>query len=244
MTENKAGGLGLRSFKGRPKLSEEIAGQLRQLIQNGDLVPGMQLPTENAMIEQFGVSRTVVREAVSALSADGLVNARQGRGVFVSDDLTQQPFRLGDSALSERDHIVQIMELRLSLEVEAAGLAAQRRTSQDVREIERAFVKMVEAQSSGQGDAEEDFAFHLRIAMATQNTYIAKFIRYLGPFIIPRPARRTVTGAERMAYLEGLTQEHAKIRDAIADQDEAAAIDAMRTHLSRGLTLNRKLVLS
>lgn len=244
MRDNKAGGLELRSFKGRPKLSEEIAGQLRQLIQGGDLLPGAQLPTENAMIEQFGVSRTVVREAVSALSADGLVNARQGRGVFVADDLTRQPFRLGDSQLSERDHIVQVMELRLSLEVEAAGLAAQRRTSDDLREIEDAFERMVEAQRNGQEGAEQDFAFHLRIAEATQNTYIAKFIRYLGSFIIPRPARRTVTGSERLVYLEGLTQEHADIRDAIADQDEAAAIEAMRVHLSRGLALNRSLVQS
>ncbi len=244
MRDDKAGELELRSFKGRPKLSEEIAGQLRQLIQGGELMPGTQLPTENAMIEQFGVSRTVVREAVAALSADGLVNARQGRGVFVANDLTQQPFRLGDSRLSERDHIVQIMELRLSLEVEAAGLAAQRRTSEDLREIEDAFERMVEAQRSGQEGAEQDFAFHLRIAEATQNTYIAKFIRYLGPFIIPRPARRTVTGGEREVYLEGLTQEHANIRDAIADQDEAAAIEAMRIHLSRGLALNRSLVQS
>lgn len=242
--ENKAGERSLRSFKGRPKLSEEVAGQLRQLIQSGDLLPGAQLPTENAMIEQFGVSRTVVREAVSALSADGLVNARQGRGVFVADDMTRQPFRLGDSKLSERDHIVQIMELRLSLEVEAAGLAAQRRTPEDLREIEDAFEKMVEAQSRGQEGAEQDFAFHLRIAEATQNTYIAKFIRYLGPFIIPRPARRSITGEERQLYLDGLTQEHANIRDAIAEQDEAAASEAMRTHLSRGLVLNRNLVQS
>ena len=244
MIENKAAALGLRSFKGRPKLSEEIAGQLRQLIQDGSLEPGAQLPTENAMIEQFGVSRTVVREAVAALSADGLVRSRQGRGVFVAEDLTRQPFRLGDSALSEHDHILQIMELRLSLEVEAAGLAAQRRTSHDLREIEEAFERMVEAQRRGEEGAEQDFAFHLRIAEATQNTYIAKFIRYLGPFIIPRPARRRVTGVERQTYLDGLTVEHAKIRDAIAAQDEAAASEAMRTHLSRGLALNRSLLQS
>ncbi len=244
MIEMKAGELGLRSFKGRPKLSEEVASQLRQLIQGGNLRPGAQLPTENAMIEQFGVSRTVVREAIAALSADGLVNSRQGRGVFVADDLTRQPFRLGDSELNEHDHILQIMELRLSLEVESAGLAAQRRTLQDLREIEDAFERMVEAQSRGQEGAEQDFAFHLRIAEATQNTYIAKFIRYLGPFIIPRPARRRVTGQERQDYLDGLTREHAKIRDAIAEQDEAAASEAMRTHLSRGLALNRSLLQS
>ena len=78
----------------RPKLSERVADQLREGIQKGDFAPGAQLPTENALVELFGVSRTVIREAISTLRVDGLVKAHQGRGVFVCEDISQQPFRL------------------------------------------------------------------------------------------------------------------------------------------------------
>ncbi len=236
--------LGLRSIRGRPKLSEEIAEQLRQLIQDGQLLPGQQLPTESAMIEQFGVSRTVVREAISALNADGLVLPQQGRGVFVAEDMTQRPFRLGKVTMNECDHIVQIMELRLCLEVESAGLAAARRSLADLEKIDDALATLVTVQKRGDEGAQEDFAFHLQIAEATQNTYIADFLRYLGPFIIPRAAMRTVTGLERENYLEELSREHANIRDAIAREDAEAAADAMRLHLMRGLQFNRRLVQS
>ena len=96
----------------RPKLGERVAEQLREHIQKGDFAPGAQLPTENALVEQFGVSRTVVREAISSLRVDGLVAAHQGRGVFVCDDISQQPFRLYSQNLDEKDHIEQAMELR------------------------------------------------------------------------------------------------------------------------------------
>ena len=94
----------------RPKLSERVADQLRERIQKGDFAPGAQLPTESALVELFGVSRTVIREAVSSLRVDGLVKTHQGRGVFVCEDISQQPFRLCSKDLSERDHMIQAME--------------------------------------------------------------------------------------------------------------------------------------
>ena len=236
------GSNGIRALGARPKLSENVATQLRELIQQGDLEPGAQLPTESAMVEQFGVSRTVIREAVSALSVDGLVNAQQGRGVFVADDPSQQPFRLGRNGLSEADHIVQMMELRLSLEVESASLAAVRRDESDLRAINVAWQNHSDAMTAGETGHKEDFGLHLAIAEATKNAYIAGFLRYLGPFIIPRPAMTRFTGEERATYQRVLEHEHRDILTAITDRDALSAADLMREHLARGLDLNRRLL--
>lgn len=232
----------IRPLGARPKLSENVAAQLRELIQQGDLEPGAQLPTESAMVEQFGVSRTVIREAVSALSVDGLVKAQQGRGVFVADDPSQQPFRLGRHGLSEADHIVQMMELRLSLEVESAGLAAVRGDKADLQAIGDAWQIHSDAMSAGETGHKEDFAVHLAIAEATKNAYLAGFLRYLGPFIIPRPAMEHFTGPERDSYQRLLEREHQDILTAITDRDAVSAADLMRGHLARGLDLNRRLL--
>ncbi|MET4102542.1 GntR family transcriptional repressor for pyruvate dehydrogenase complex [Roseovarius sp. MBR-78] len=230
----------LGKIRSRSKLSELISGQLRGLILRGELAPGTQLPTESEMIEQFGVSRTVVREAVSALKTDGLVTVHQGRGAFVATDRTLQPFRIVNPGLNERDHIVQILELRLCHEVETAALAAERHTADQMNEIDGALAAMAEAVRHDEPAYEQDFAFHVAIAQATGNLYIANFLSYLGPFIIPRPALRAQMSRDRRDYVETLQMEHAEIRDAIAERNAEAASRAMRTHLTRGLELNRQ----
>ena len=168
----------------RPKLSERVADQLRERIQKGDFAPGAQLPTENALEELFGVSRTVIREAISTLRVDGLVKAHQGRGVFVCEDISQQPFRLCSKNLSEKDHMEQAMELRLSMEVSNAELAAERRTEADILGIEAALEKQHAAHLAGELGQTEDFSFHLAVATATKNSYMVDFLRFLGPFIL------------------------------------------------------------
>lgn len=222
----------------RPKLSERVADQLRALIQKGDFAPGSQLPTSTELVDQFGVSRTVIREALSSLRVDGLVKAHQGRGVFVCEDISQQPFRLCSNDLSEREHMSQAMELRLSMEVSSAEIAATRRTDADIKAIETALKKHHSAHVSGALGQTEDFAFHLAIANATKNSYMVDFLRFLGPYIIPNNAMRDMTEAELSKYHESLRDEHLEITKAIKAGDAATAGTAMRDHLYRGLQLN------
>ncbi|NRG19494.1 FadR family transcriptional regulator [Rhizobiales bacterium] len=210
------------------------------MIQRGDLAPGDRLPTESALVALFGVSRTVVREAISGLRVDGLVRAHQGRGVFVSDDLSHQPFRLDREELSLAEHMLQTMELRLSMEVASAELAAARRTDTDLEAIEAAMRSHHAAHLVGAGGQKEDFAFHLAIAEATQNNYVADFLRFLGPFIIPQSAMRQMPDDEREIYQASLRDEHAEIAGAIKRRDPKAAAESMRAHLMRGLELNRR----
>lgn len=222
----------------RPKLGERVAEQLRERIQKGDFAPGAQLPTENALVEQFGVSRTVIREAISSLRVDGLVAAHQGRGVFVCDDISQQPFRLCSQNLTEKDHIEQAMELRMCMEVSNAELAAARRTDVDLDSMYAALDKQRIAHEAGELGQVEDFQFHLAVAAGTGNTYIVDFLRFLGPFIIPANAMRQMDLQRLPGYQDSLRDEHLAIADAIKAADVNAAGEAMRRHLRRGLQIN------
>src|SRR6266567_3625693 len=109
-------------------LTGELVARLTDDITSGKIPPGSRLPTEQELSAATGVSRTVVREAVAALRADGLVITRQGLGAFVASDVQRRPFRIDPSELKSRTDVLQILELRMSLEIEASGLAAERRT--------------------------------------------------------------------------------------------------------------------
>lgn len=231
---------GTQALGARPKLGERVADQLRERIQKGDFAPGAQLPTENVLVAQFGVSRTVVREAISSLRVDGLVKAHQGRGVFVCEDISQQPFRLCSKNLSEKEHMEQAMELRMQMEVSNAELAAVRRTNADIQGIEAALAKQHAAHVNGELGQTEDFAFHLAVATATKNSYIVDFLRFLGPFIIPANAMHQMDRKELPTYQNSLRKEHEAIADAIKVGDASAAGAAMRYHLRRGLQINVK----
>ncbi len=223
----------------RPRLSVDVANRLRKMIDDRQWVAGQQLPTALKLIEMFGVSRTVIREAIAALSADGLVQPRHGRGVFVAEHLPTRPFRFGDSSIGEIDHIRQSMELRLGIETEAASLAAMRRTDADLSAIKQALDVINQLNSESLGGAAEDFEFHVKIAEATHNSYLVDFMNFLGTQIIPRVVLRLEFGAERDAFFEELIEHHTAIYNAIEAQDPVAASEAMRVHLSRGLVVNR-----
>ena len=222
----------------RPKLGELVADQLRERIQKGDYAPGAQLPTENALVDLFGVSRTVIREAISSLRVDGLVTAHQGRGVFVSEDISKQPFRLYSKNLGEKDHIEQVMELRMCVEVSNAELAATRHSDTDIANILAAIDQQHAAHRAGELGQIEDFKFHLAVATATQNSYIVDFLRFLGPYIIPADVMSEMDQNERPIYRDSLREEHSAIAEAIKSGDPNAAGEAMRNHLRRGLKFN------
>jgi len=218
-------------------LTREVVERLTREITGGKLGPGARLPTEQALMSAFGVSRTVVREAVAALRADGLVVTRQGVGAFVAGDI-RRPFRIDPEGLRSIDEVVNLMELRMGVEIEAAGVAAERASRAGLDGIARALKAIDRAIARDESAIDEDFAFHRAIAAATANPQFAHFLEYLGRFIIPRQSVRVEPGrlAGPRAYLERIQAEHRAIHDAIAARDPAAARAAMRRHLdgSRG----------
>jgi len=119
-------------------LAEQVIARLANDIRSGRLEPGARLPTEQALSSALGVSRTVVREAVAALRADGLVVTRRGSGAYVADP-TAGPFRIAAPKAAALADVLQVMELRLAVEVEAAALAAERASRRQVGVIRTAW---------------------------------------------------------------------------------------------------------
>ena len=223
-------------------LAEQIVARLSADIRGGRLAPGARLPTEQALTAALGVSRTVVREAVAALRADGLVVTRQGSGAYVADPAAG-PFRIAAPRAAALGDILDVMELRLAVEVEAAVLAADRASRRQIAAIRSAWRAIDQALRRGEGAVGEDFAFHRAIAEATGNRQFPRFLAFLGSHVIPRQSVRLSvdTPARRRAYLERIQREHARIVTAISERDPAEARRAMRDHLTRSLERYRNL---
>lgn len=225
-------------------LTSELTARLTQEIVSGNLEPNTRLPTEQEMIATFGVSRTVVREAIAALRSEGLVESRQGAGVFVARDMSRRPFRIDPDGLRTLQGVIDIMELRMSVEIEAAGLAAERHSESDVTNIERSLIAFRKAVEQGDEGVEPDYQFHLAVSKATQNEYFKSFIEYLGRHIIPRRSVHINAQNEvvQRAYHAKVLAEHETIFKAIEAGNARAARLAMRKHLREGRDRYVKLV--
>jgi DNA-binding FadR family transcriptional regulator len=225
------------------KLSRRLFEQLAEQIKSGRFAPGARLPTEQALTQAAGVSRTVVREAVAALRAEGLVITRQGVGAFVSAEPQRAPFRIEPERMQSLADVLNVMELRLGVEIESAGIAAERASRQQVKAIGAALEAIGRAAGAGKSAVDEDLALHRAIAEATGNPEFPRFLQFIGRHLIPR---RIVSGLpERMggreAYLALIQEEHRRIYEAIRDRQPGAAREAMRRHLTRSLERYRKL---
>lgn len=222
----------------RERLSTQLARQLARKITAQDYLPGEKIPTEAELCVEYGVSRTVVREAIASMRADGLLESRQGVGVFVSSGMRRLPFELVSDADGKLTDILQILELRLSVEVEAAGLAAERHTAAALRTIKARLRDIDKELRTATGDrGQADFGFHVAIARATGNPYFEKFLAFIGPVIIPRRRFGSLRD-DRLSdqeYHAELQIEHGRVVEAIASRDVAAAREAMRNHLSAAL---------
>jgi GntR family transcriptional repressor for pyruvate dehydrogenase complex len=239
------------------RLSEQLADALIAGIREGQLKPGERLPTEAALVERFGVSRTVVREALSRLKTLGLLESRQGSGAFIrqpdprgADQLVLTP----DGSVAA---VLQMVEVRRALEAEAAALAASRRTARSVRQIRSAMQAIDRAVAAGGDGVAEDVAFHAAIAQAAGNPYLLATLAYLNQFLLDATRVTRANEATRADLAEQVRHEHAAVVAAIEAGDVAAARQAGAAHManaaerigradpafwkSRGLTLAERL---
>ncbi len=227
----------------RPRtLALELVDSLGDRIRDGRIVPGDKLPTEAAIMEEFGVSRTVVREAISKLQASGLVETRHGIGTFVVGLGDGAAFRIAPEQIATLHDVIAVLELRIGLETEAAALAAARRTERNLVEMRSALDAFAAALAEGRDAVGPDFQFHQEIARATQNPHFAELMSTLGAMIIPRArlgAGADVSEAQR-SYLLRANAEHENIFDAISNRDSDAARAAMRTHLANSRERRRR----
>ena len=219
----------------RPRsLAHDVVDALTGRIRDGSLAQGEKLPTEAAIMEEFGVSRTVVREAISSLRSSGRIDTQQGRGAFVLSPPFAISYAMDASDLAKVGDVLQIMDLRIGLESEAASLAAQRHTAAQLGDIRAALDKLEVGIKAAETAVTPDFQFHLEIIRSTGNPYYIDLFTQLGPSLIPR-ARVDLFKDDRKAkvrYLELIQLEHAQMYHAIARRDAEAARAAVRLHLA------------
>lgn len=229
----------------RPRtLALGVVEALSDRIRDGRLAPGAKLPTEAEVMGEFGVSRTVVREALSKLQAAGMVETRHGVGTFVVGPADASAFRIEPQQLATLRDVIAVLELRIGVETEAAGLAAQRRSEANLAAMRRAIAEFAAAVEEGRDAVAADFQLHTEIARATQNEHFAGLMATLGARIIPRARLDPAEAIDplRQAYLRRVNAEHESIVDAIAAQDVEAARAAMRTHLANSRERRRRAV--
>jgi DNA-binding FadR family transcriptional regulator len=224
----------LRPRKKTQSLSHEVVTAISELIGSGRIKPGQKLPTESEIMQEQGVSRTVVREAISRLQAAGLVETRHGIGTFVLEAQKSPNIKIDPASITTMKDMLALLELRISLETETAGLAAVRRTDAQLLELRQALDALREGLKKGSDTVALDFRFHFQIAAATGNRYFIDIISHIGVGVIPRKRLSTAELARNPqgGYMNRVLREHEDIYDAIARRDSEAARAAMRNHLT------------
>lgn len=212
-------------------LAQGVVSGLKSRILDGSLPAGSKLPSEAELSDEYAVSRTVVREAVTRLRAEGLVETFQGRGSFVLAVPGPTSFRVEAAAIRSHHDVLAMIDFRIGIESEAAYLAAVHRTPAAATEVRAA----MEAFSAvGPDEAvEADFAFHRAVAVATGNRFYSDLVGSIGPMMImlPRtrlPAEFSLTDA---AHVDRVRREHEAVADAVLAGDGETARAAMRVHL-------------
>jgi len=215
-------------------LVQEVMDDMTAKIRDGLYQTGDKLPTEPDLMAAQGVSRTVVREAMSRLLAAGFVEIRHGVGTFVLPAPVQSPPPLDLITVVTIQDVLAMLELRISLETEAAGLAAQRRTDEHLQLMRRAIDDFEDGVNKGESSVDADFQFHLQIALATGNKYFEDFYRRLGKTTIPRTRLNMsqLSSEPAQSYLIRTNREHEYILDAISRKDPQTASAGMRMHLT------------
>jgi len=212
-------------------LPARIATQIGREITEGRIGPGAKLPTEHLLAKTFGVSRSVVREAIAQLRNEGLVETRQGVGAFATDLERRQSLRIEQGDLSDRESFRNLYQLRVPLEIEAAKLAAVYHTAEDMARIDETLEQMTGAEKWTEQGIAADLAFHRALAMATQNEYFPVFISFFAERI-----SLAIKVARTKAVLEEIVEitiaEHVAVRDAVASRDAGRAKEAMKAHMS------------
>lgn len=215
----------------RNRLSEQVAIEIENLIMEGKLNPGDQLPTELEFAEQFGASRTVIREAVKVLSAKGLVTTQSGKGTFVTalgPDTLSVPmrlfFRMGENAYED------LQEVRETLEPRIAVLAAQRAIPEDLDQMRVALDRMREHVGNMPEFIAADRDFHVALATATRNRM---FLVLVDSIVGALQDEMRVVFHMSAEGPKRAIEEHRRICEAIASKDVAAAQKATEHHLNR-----------
>jgi GntR family transcriptional repressor for pyruvate dehydrogenase complex len=221
------------SLKLKPpaSLSEQVAEVLHEEIKTGNYRPGERLPTEANLAESFGVSRTVIREALARLKFDGILDSRQGQGAVVAQAGDRKVFRIEDLGNASQTRLAYLFELRAILEGDAAALAAKRRSEDQLSSMERRLQEMEEAVREDIDGTDPDMAFHQLLADSSRNPFLIELMEFLNAKLREVIQTAREHSSQYPGWPDSVQLEHEAIFKAIRAQEEAAAREAMLEHI-------------
>ena len=215
------------------KVYMEIVEQIQNLIKEGKLKPGDKLPPERILAEKLGVSRPPLREAISALEILGIIESRGGKGNFIKNTFNSTSYAQRLKELEKEESPFELLEARKVVETEIAGLAAEKASSEDIKEIEEALNRMRNALSDIPRAMEFDRQFHVAIAKAAHNSILFQMMNFLADGLkeslwVNIKEKSWALPGHPQKYLE----EHTKLLEAIKKGDKKLARRTMHTHLA------------
>ena len=222
---------------GKQVLSEQVAGDLKQMILNKDLQPGDKLPNELVLTQQLNVSRSTVREAIKILRSENILEVRRGLGTFVCETpgLKEDPF--GIDFMEESSLLMDFYEVRLVVEPSMAHMAAERASDEELQQIKKAYREVKKAIEGGLDHTEPDIHFHNLIAAATHNPIMQR--------ILPVINEGIKSGYEKTKDVQEsgtkVLRQHKRIMEALMDRLPEEAEKAMKKHIKYGMDqINRE----
>lgn len=214
----------------RRSLSDAVFDRIQRAIKSGAYAVDERLPTEHSLAAEFQVSRPVVRDALQRLRDQGLIYSRRGAGSFVREQGVREPLGFGQMEnLSDLQHCY---DFRLTIEPEAAAMAALRRTPEALQKIKTALSLLRDATNRQAHRADADFMFHLSIAQASANPYFSTAMQALEEHIAVGMRFHGLSLRSSSDGLQHVFVEHTAVFDAISRGDAEAAREAMRSHLA------------
>ncbi len=213
------------------KSHEIVLEHIKRQIISGQLTVGQKLPSVVDFAELFGVGRSTMREALSALKAMGWLNIQHGGGTYVSTSL---PLQTDDDLFQKAESIQELLQIRIILETGSAGLAAKNRSSEDLIQLQ-AILEQMQINISDEVISEQaDVDFHVMIAKATHNSLIIQLMESLSSRIhsMMKDTRKLWFFSEQQSSLR-LIEEHQVIYRYILEQNDTLAVEQMRQHIEK-----------
>lgn len=219
----------------RTRAYEEIVHQLAEMARQGELKPGDRLPAERELASAFGVGRPTLRQALTVLAEAGVVEIVAGSGIYlrrpVSEVTNGAAYAMAMVLMTEAKDLLDMLELRIAIESEAAYLAAERRSPEAVAKLRIAYEALEEALTVRQEAIQEDYQFHCAVAAATDNPIFVKVMVSLADLFLQMFRKTTASLYHEENRIRANLQEHQLIMEAITAGRADDAREAMERHL-------------
>ena len=219
----------------RGTLADKVTEQLLEYIDDQHLRPGDLLPSETSLSTSFGVSRPVVREALKHLEGKGVLDIINGKGALIRP-IDSDPLRLffQRAMQMERSTLLELMEVRKGLEVQAAMLAAQRREAKDIEDLRRVVQAMGDHIADPEAFTQLDVEYHLRIASASHNTMLVYLVESIRDVFLSTISTGLQSRGSNLR-LDIIQNTHETLLQTIEEGDVEAAMKIMALHFDEAI---------